>query len=240
MCALHSIDRIAGENNSQYAYRILHYNIMHLYLLPGQIINESELTAELNISRTPIREAIFRLREERLIDVYSQNKTCVSLIDYNLVQSALLIRASVESAVFRTLCGNLNETTKLYLFESLNRQRFYVENDALRTNFYELDNEFHKLLYVAANSEFTWGIIRHASSHLDRARYLHLHHKTSLEGVKRLYKDHETILNLIEENKPDELAALIERHVKTRPSKIWEETAGEFSDFFINAPIVAI
>lgn len=236
MDTLKYMDRLASENNSQYAYRVLRSNIMYLHMYPGQIINESMLTAELNISRTPIREAIFRLREEHLVDVYNQSKTHVSLIDYNIVQNSLLIRSAVESAVFRTLCGKLDDHSRLYLLENLNRQRFYVENSELRKQFFELDNEFHKLLYDASQNVLAWEIIRSASSHLDRARYLHLYHRSSQEGIKQLYSDHKQMMDLIVENRPEELSALVDRHVKTRPSMMWDDMPNEFAGYFINVP----
>lgn len=229
-------ERIAGENNSQYAYRVLQWNIMSLNLRPGQIINESELTLELGISRTPIREAIFKLREERLIEVYSQNKTCVSFIDYKLVQEALLIRSAVESAVLCKLCGKLSEETKLFLFENLNRQHFYAENSALRLSFFKLDDSFHKLLFEAADCSLAWEIIKKASTHLDRVRYYHLQDASSVEGVRSLYQGHMQLLNLIIENRPDEIPAVAKKHITERPSAIWERPKEELDLCFINVP----
>ena len=85
---INNLNKNIGENNSQYAYRVLKDNIMNLTLSPGQVINENELVDILKISRTPIREAIFKLKDEALIDVYPQKASFVSLIDLNRVEEA--------------------------------------------------------------------------------------------------------------------------------------------------------
>ena len=58
-----------GENNKQFTYRILKKNIMKLSLKPGEEISEVEISEALNVSRTPVREAIVKLKEEKLINL---------------------------------------------------------------------------------------------------------------------------------------------------------------------------
>ena len=57
------------ESAKEYAYRVLKDNIMSLELKPGEVLSEMELAEKLNLSRTPIREVIMRLKGEHLIDV---------------------------------------------------------------------------------------------------------------------------------------------------------------------------
>ena len=92
------------ENNSQYAYRVLKENIMNLTLSPGQILNETELVDILGISRTPIREAVFKLKDEALINVYPQKASIVSPIDLNRVEEAFFLRKIVEIEVLKLCC----------------------------------------------------------------------------------------------------------------------------------------
>ena len=58
------LSRLQGENTSQYAYRILYYNIINLLLAPGEPLSEAEIASALTISRTPVREALSRLRDD--------------------------------------------------------------------------------------------------------------------------------------------------------------------------------
>lgn len=230
------MDKLSGENNSQYAYRVMRHNIMTLNLAPGQTLDEGELTSVFGTSRTPIREAILRLREEHLVDVYSQSKTRVSLIDYKLVQDALLIRSALETAVLEKLCGNLDEKNRIYLFDNLNRQQFYVNNQEMRTTFFELDDNFHNLLFSAADCNMAWDLLKRASTHLDRIRYLHLFDATSADQIGRLYQDHQELLTILLENKPEDIAVTVKRHVTFRPSLIWERSGDEIAKLFTNIP----
>lgn len=67
-----NIERNKTENNKQYIYKVLKESIMNLALAPGETISEIEISEALNVSRTPVREAIVRLSEEKLINVFPQ------------------------------------------------------------------------------------------------------------------------------------------------------------------------
>ena len=72
--------RHSGENNKEYSYRVIKENIMSLKLKPGQAISEIELAEALQISRTPIREVMGKLREEHLVEVLPQVGSYISKI----------------------------------------------------------------------------------------------------------------------------------------------------------------
>ena len=97
-------EKQTAENNSQYVYRLLRENIMSLTLFPGETLNEQVLCQRLGVSRTPVHEALMRLRGERLVDVASQSKTSVSLIDLRQCAEGQFIRLTLESEVYRKLC----------------------------------------------------------------------------------------------------------------------------------------
>ncbi len=229
-------EKAAWENNGQYAYRLLRENIMHRNLVPGQHINDADLTSLLRISRTPIREALSRLREERLVDIYSQNKTCVSYIDYQLIQEAMYIRSIIESNVLKDLCGNLTEVMAVKIKENLNIQNYYVQESTLRKRFFELDNQFHGFLYEAAGKSWTWYSLQKICTHLDRVRYLHLHEEGSAEGVKELYESHKALFDKIFKGEKDGIAEAVASHIRSRPSQIWYRSHEELTKYFVNFP----
>lgn len=229
--------KIPGESNSEFAYQMLRKNIMHLELMPGQIIAENELKDWLHISRTPIREALFRLREEHLIDVYPQNRTCISYIDYNLVQQGMLMRGAVEAAVLRVLCERgIQPQDEEKLKENLQLQYYCSNDDTLRMKFFDLDNEFHQMLFSVANHEWSWKMLQKSSTHHDRIRYLHLHDINDKANVEALYLAHKNIFNLILERNGDAVAEAARIHVQFRPSALWEKSCTELSEYIINLP----
>jgi len=227
-----------GESSSQYAYRILFHNIMYFNLLPGEIINDSALTDVLKISRTPIREAIFRLREDGLIDIYAKNKTIVSYIDYQLLEEGLFIRASLESAVIKDLCGNLNESYKSRLDENLKIQCLFAKEEELKIRFFEYDNDFHHLLFLACNKNWAWQILQKACTQLNRVRYMNISAKENIEGedniISNLYEDHHLLFKAIVENNPQDVDNLIAKHINRQLLNKWRIPGGELSRYIIN------
>ena len=84
--------RCPEETNSDYAYRLIRRNIMNLYLKPGAVLNEAELSDQLGMSRTPIREALILLKNEGLVDIMPQRGSRVSHISLSLVREGYFMR----------------------------------------------------------------------------------------------------------------------------------------------------
>ena len=80
-------------------YDALRDAIVGVALRPGQVISETEMAASFGVSRTPIREALIRLADEGLIDIYPQAGTFVSRIDLAAVREAQFVRQTLETAV---------------------------------------------------------------------------------------------------------------------------------------------
>ena len=66
------LDRLSAENARTYALRVLQYNIINLELVPGSTVSENELSAILNLSRTPVREALIELSKVGLVEIQPQ------------------------------------------------------------------------------------------------------------------------------------------------------------------------
>src|SRR5882757_1042728 len=77
--------------------------IISLELPPGSALSRAELAAQFGISSTPIRDALMRLEEEGLVDVFPQYATVVSRVDVRLAQQAHFLRQAVELEIVRGL-----------------------------------------------------------------------------------------------------------------------------------------
>ena len=82
-------ERYSKETGREYALRMLKDNIIHLDLIPGSMLSENELSSEMHLSRTPVREALIELSKVKIVEIYPQKGSAVALIDYNLVEEAL-------------------------------------------------------------------------------------------------------------------------------------------------------
>lgn len=89
--------RLEGENNREYAYRVLRQNIITLQFAPGQTLSEAELSEKLEMSRTPVHEAVMMLKNEWLVDVQAQRGSSVSMIRVGLPARGLQYAADAGS-----------------------------------------------------------------------------------------------------------------------------------------------
>jgi len=77
---------------------VLRQDILSMALKPGEPLAEKVLTARFGVSRTPVREALMRLAEEGLVDVFPQSGTYVGRIPFNGLPEAVVIRQALEGA----------------------------------------------------------------------------------------------------------------------------------------------
>lgn len=164
---------LPGENNRVYASRVLRMNIMTLRLKPGESLNEGELAKLLGMSRTPVHEAITRLGDEWLVEIFPQKGTQVSRIDPSLVKEGYNTRLQLEAALLKDEAGKVGRSEVQQLLDCLRKQKEASGNlpDGV-DDFILLDDEFHRMMYYFGGRSHTWKAIRGLVSHYDRLRYL--------------------------------------------------------------------
>ncbi len=203
-----NIERIAGETARDFALRAITENIKSIDLEPGQAISENEISSFLGVSRTPVREAIQELHKAALIEIYPQRGSYVSLINSQYVEEAVFLRKVLDIAVIEEACELATKEDIEKLEENVALQEFYLQNDNT-IRIFELDNEFHNMIYVAAKKENINNLRRTFLIHFDRVRSL------SMLTVKdkKIVDDHRTMLKAIKENDKITAKAIIEKHL---------------------------
>jgi GntR family transcriptional regulator, rspAB operon transcriptional repressor len=151
----------------------LRENIINLSLKPGTSLDRQVLADQFNLSQTPIRDALLRLEEEDLVDIYPQRATKVRRIDVNSAQRAHFLRLAVELEVVRTLATSPSPELVSRLAGILNQQAIALECFDF-PRFVQADQAFHRMMYEAAGVEPLWDVARRLSGNLDRLRHLHV------------------------------------------------------------------
>lgn len=187
------IPRNDADNNRQYAYRTIRHNIMTMVLLPGATLNEGNISEQLNISRTPVHEALIQLKSEGLVDIVPQSGSKVTLISLSSVREGLFMRSCLEPAIYRQLAGNIDITYLDSMKENIAQTELFSKKGLTfdLARFLFLDDEFHRLAYIAANKPNLWTARLSVCSHYDRIRY-HVS-ADELEDFEQILNDH-TIL----------------------------------------------
>lgn len=190
-------------------YELLRQRIIGLDLTPGTILARAELADFYGVSQTPVREALLKLAAEKLVDIFPQASTRVSLIDIALAREAQFLRRSIELELVWELACSQNPEPIARL------QALVQQQDTLRTAKYlgafsEADMAFHRTLYQAAGKDALWNLVRSYSGHLDRLRRLHLPVAGKLE---RIVSDHRLITDAIARQEPAQAQQYLRNHL---------------------------
>jgi GntR family transcriptional regulator, rspAB operon transcriptional repressor len=183
--------------------------ITALALPPGTPLSRTALAEEFGLSSTPIRDALMRLAEEGLVDVFPQHATLVSRIDVRRAQQAHFLRQALELEIVRALALKPDRALVAELNGLIARQRRSARDADLET-FVATDNEFHARLYAAADKQELWSLVRSRSGHIDRLRRLHLPSPGKAQDIMR---HHRLIAAAIGEGKPDQAQQHLRSHL---------------------------
>jgi DNA-binding GntR family transcriptional regulator len=166
--------RIAGEVDRRrpivpQIYDALRDAIVRVALLPGQAISETEMAVSFGVSRTPVREALIRLADEGLIDIYPQAGTFISRIDLGAVREAQFVRQTLETAVaVQAAAASVGSA----VFEPVLARQERAISDGDFAMFFAADEDFHRRVFELSGHGATWRLVQAAKSHLDRVRQL--------------------------------------------------------------------
>ena len=150
-------------------YAALREAIVLVVIRPGQAISETEMAASFAVSRTPIREALIRLADEGLVDIYPQAGTFVSRIDLRAVREAQFVREALETAAaVEAAAASVDQGTFDLILEA--QERAIRAGDFPK--FFESDEALHRTVFELAGHGSTWRLVQSAKSHLDRVRQL--------------------------------------------------------------------
>jgi len=220
--------RTSKETARDYAFRTLKHNIVVLKLTPGSLVSEKELAVEMGISRTPTREALIELSKSQIVDIFPQKGSYISKIDYRLVDEARFMRLVLENAVIELVCDFATKENIASLEENIQLQNFYLDTKVY-PKFFELDNEFHQILFSIANKNQTYHLMESMMIHFDRVRMIRLH--TNSE-VRELLDDHKAILDAVKQKEKNKAVSLMTMHLSRY--KVDEEIVRQIgSDYFV-------
>ena len=202
------LERLPRENSGEYALRTIKENIISLELAPGSQISESELAAEMGLSRTPVREALIELSRVKIIDIQPQKKSTIPLIDYEMVDESRFMRNLLECAVVELDCEMAAPGDLDRLRENIRLQNLYLD-DFYSTQLLTLDNEFHGMLFSIAKKSQVYALMQNISIHFDRVRSMAL---SSVKNLK-IVQDHTDLVDAIERRDPAAARELMEKHL---------------------------
>ncbi|MGF6508055.1 GntR family transcriptional regulator [Paraburkholderia sp. 32] len=190
--------------------------ILSLELTPGTVLSRAELANRYGLSQTPVRDALMKLGEEGLVDIYPQHATVVSQINVTSALQAHFLRRSIELEVVRTLAEQRDATLIAELRLTIARQTELLDLKNYE-QFSLLDQAFHRQMYEAAGVPQLWDLVRRLSGHIDRLRRLNL----PVEGKTiAVVRDHTEIVDAIDKGDVEAAQAALRKHLSGTLSQI--------------------
>lgn len=100
----HQLDR--SRHAAPQVFERLREAIITMQLTPGTILSRAELALQFGLSQTPIRDALMKLGEEGLVDIFPQHATVVRAVDIAMARQAHFLRRSIELEIVHTLAAS--------------------------------------------------------------------------------------------------------------------------------------
>ncbi len=183
--------------------------ILSLDLAPGTVLSRAELAARFGVSQTPVRDALMRLGQEGLVDIFAQHATVVSRIDLGAARQAHFLRAAIELEIVRTLAESADASLVARLRATVARQKG-LRGAEDYSEFVAADQAFHRQMYEAAGVTELWDMVRRLSGHIDRLRRLHL---PAAGKALAIVRDHTAIVDAIARGDAGAAQAALREHL---------------------------
>jgi len=208
--ALKAVRRAAGSPARVQVYAALRQAIVRGDLEPGRRLSENALANDLGVSRTPVREALGRLRDDRLVEIIPQLGSFVSRISVQAVGDAQFIREALECAAVRRAAELAGEDDIARLEENLHSQDRAGDAGDLDA-FYLLDDAFHRGLCDLSGHAAVWAVSDRAKSHLNRVRRLSL---AMPDYLPEMISEHRTVVGAVAGHDPDAAEEALRHHLR--------------------------
>lgn len=188
-------------------YSELKRRILSLELKPGERIYEPAMATELQVSRTPLREAIRRLISESLLEQQATGGVVVPLLDATAISELYDVRAALESLMAREACAKAT-------MEEIEKLHGILERNAAMVGFADEAMKYGVTLHatIAAIAGNSWAQRFHDQISSQVERYRHFTNN-SPDRREEALADHRVLVEAIASKKPDKAAKIAFDHV---------------------------
>jgi GntR family transcriptional regulator, trigonelline degradation regulator len=201
---------IDNPNLRGQTYKVLKNMIITRELPPGKKICEETLAQEVGVSRTPIREALFRLEHEGIVKIIPRRGAFVVNQSKENVIEILQIREVLEALIVRLVTPLLEESDIQELRCSLENLRATPEEERHVIEYNDSELEFHGLLLRKCPNQMLRQMMEMVNSRLQIIRL----RTVVLPGrAQKSLDEHAEILEMIEKRNAEEAELLMRRHV---------------------------
>jgi len=185
-------------------HEILRNRIIECEYPPGSMLNENQLCTELEVSRTPIREALTLIEREGFVRIIPKKGIFVKDISLSNILSIFQVRYEIEPVVLRMAAPFLQEE-KLLEFKS----KFLGEEPDIRHAF-RLDTAMHLFIMEHCGNSHIIDMMRKV---FDENTRIIISSKQNQVKIHDARKEHVEILDLLLDKRVEDAAMSMRRHI---------------------------
>jgi DNA-binding GntR family transcriptional regulator len=190
------------------AYHAIRDMIVSLELRPGAVIDERDLMVRLGIGRTPTREALRRLAQEQLVEVYPRRGMFVTSVEIRDLSSLADVRSMLESHAARLAAERATDEERSALESLLHELETRADLDS--NELMALDERIHRQVYRSTHNPFLESTLEAYYVLALRIWYLALDQTPELEQA---VLGHRELLEAIRQGNADRAEEMMRRHV---------------------------
>jgi DNA-binding GntR family transcriptional regulator len=203
----------AHRSRANEVYEQLKRDIADFRMLPGDRFSEHELCSRLEVSRTPVRQALFRLQQEGLVEVMFRSGWRVLPFDFDKFDQLYDLRMVLETTAVQRLCLQEVETSEPALQALKDRWLVPVaERSTDPVQVAEWDEDFHEALVRAAGNPEMARVHHEVTERIRIIRRLDFLKQMRIDAT---YDEHAKILRAIIARKADRADLLMRSHIQT-------------------------
>lgn len=182
---------MAKQTKQELVYQHIYDKIFNSEYIPGASLTEEGLCAELNVSRTPVREAIHRLISEGLLEVTPGIGLSVAKIHLEDLLEIYELRDGLEQMATKLFMEKKNTNAVDELTECISLQKEALEKNEIEL-FMQNDMKFHRIISRGASNHRLTAILDSLYAHIHRmANYV----RTDPEVRRDAVTEHQKILD---------------------------------------------
>jgi DNA-binding GntR family transcriptional regulator len=179
-------------------------------LPPRTALSEATIATLLDVSRTPVREALVQLADEQLVHIYRKVGTVVAPISLSLLDEGRFARSTLECASHVQLAQTITPAQLDEFAQIVQQQRDAVARGAV-DEFFRLDEWMHRRLFEFAGRAHVWQMLQPMKRQFDRVRWLLLDQVH--DHAQLALAEHEQILAQMAARDVGRLGASVAGHI---------------------------
>ena len=218
-----------AADSAEQIYERLKTMAMTFAIRPGERVNEVELARSLNVSRTPLREALNRLMMEGFLTRAPNRGFIGRPLDAKQVFDLYELRRVLEASIVAIACERATDEELAELERFVKASKDRPEDDTNASSLLALDEEFHERVARLTRNEEMVRALRSINARIHYFRWI------DMQNGKRRYtqQEHLRIVKALKERDAPAAAGMIEGHISRRLDRIVDVIRMGFAEIYM-------